>query len=75
MARLDRTLDQIMVLRGELIECRDTIGCRSTLSIKVGEAREFIRRCFGNHHVVVYGDLTRQIKALSQMLGINYIEL
>ena len=76
IARFARNLDQVLILRGELVGCQDTVICRSTLSIKVrGDVREFVRRCFGIHHVVVYGNLTAQIEALSELLGINCIQL
>jgi len=76
VARLDRNLDQMLILRGELVDCQDTVACRSTLSIKGrGDVREFVRRCFGIHHVVIYGNLTAQIEALSELLGINCIKL
>ena len=74
-ARLARTLDEIVVLGGELVDCRDTTACRTTISVSVGDARKFVQCALGNHHAVVYGNHVKQVKALSQMLGIGTIEL
>ncbi|MFH1639228.1 MAG: hypothetical protein ABIB93_02805 [Chloroflexota bacterium] len=75
IARLSRNLDRIMLLNGELIDCQETIACRTTLSARVNDVREFVRCAFGNHHVIVYGNHVRQAKILSQALGISSIEL
>lgn len=75
IARLARKLDKIVFLKGELVDCRDTTFCRTTISIRVSNVRKFFQYALGNHHVVVYGNHTRQLKALSQALGIDTIEL
>ena len=75
IARLSRNLNKIMLIRGDLIDCQETIACRTTLSARVSDIREFVRCAFGNHHVVVYGNHMRQAKILSQALGISSIEL
>ena len=75
IARLARDLDKIMLLSGKLVDCRDTTACRTTLSARVSDVRKFVRCAFGNHHVVICGNHTRQAKALSQALGISSVEL
>ena len=75
IARLSRDLDQIMLLSGELVDCQETIACRTTLSARVSDVRKFVQYAFGNHHVVVYGNHVRQAKTLSQALGISSVEL
>jgi hypothetical protein len=75
VARLARDLDKLLLLGGELIGCEDTIACRNTLSVKVADVKEFVRRAFGQHHVIVYGNRIRQTKALCETLGIECIEL
>lgn len=75
IARLARNLDKIAILQGELVDCRDTIACRTTISVTVSDVRKFVHCALGNHHAVVYGDHIRQAKALSQALGIDTIEL
>jgi len=75
IARLARNMDKIMLLRGELVDCRDTTACRTTISARVSDVRKFVRCAFGNHHAVVYGNHVGQAKALSGALGISAIEL
>ena len=75
MARLARDLNEIVLIRGELVDCRDTTHCRTTLSVRVNDVREFVQCALGNHHALVYGNLSRQARTLSQKLGINAIEL
>ncbi len=75
IARLARNMDKIMLLRGELVDCRDTTTCRTTVSARVSDVRNFVRCALGNHHAVVYGDHVGQTKALSDALGISAVEL
>jgi len=75
IARLARNMDKIMLLRGELVDCRDTTTCRTPISARVSDVRNFVRCALGNHHAVVYGDHVRQTKALSDALGISAVEL
>jgi L-fucose isomerase-like protein len=75
IARLARNMEKIMLLRGELVDCRDTTACRTTISARVSDVRNFVRCALGNHHAVVYGDHVGQTKALSDALGISAVEL
>ena len=75
IARLSRNLDKILILGGELVNCQDTIACRTTISAKVSDVRKFMRSAFGNHHILVYGNHVKQAKALCHRLGIDSIEL
>ncbi len=75
IARLARNLDKVLILQGELVDCRDTTACRTTLSVRVTDVRKFVRCALGNHHALVYGSHARQTKALSQALGISTIEV
>jgi L-fucose isomerase-like protein len=75
VARLARNLDKVGLLSGELTNCQDTTTCRTTISVKVADVRRFVEGAFGNHHAVVYGNYTRELKALGQSLDISPIEL
>lgn len=75
IARVGRDLEKMLALRGEIVDCCDTTACRTTVTVKISDAREFIRKALGNHHALVYGDHTGEIRALSQGLGMNLIEL
>ncbi len=73
MARLSRNLDKIQITNGMLTECRDTILCRSTFTIKVSDVRPFVHSAQGNHQSMVLGNCSRQLKTLCNSLGINSI--
>jgi len=75
IARVARGLEKILALRGKIVDCRDTVSCRTTITVEISDAREFIRKALGNHHVMVYGDHIGEIRALSQAVGMNLIEL
>ena len=75
VARLSRNLDRIVAVQGELVDCRDTTSCRTTLSIRVPDVRMFIRQAFGNHHALVYGNHIEPIRKLGQKLGISLIDI
>lgn len=75
VARLARELDKICLTRGELVECRDTTACRTTISIRVNDVRELVQRTFGNHQAMVYGNQIKLVKAFCQKMGIETIEI
>jgi len=75
VARLARNLDKVGLLSGELTNCQDTTTCRTTISVKVADVRRFVEGALGNHHAVVYGNYTRELKALSRSLDISPIGL
>lgn len=75
VGRLARTLDRILITSGEISDCRDTVACRTSLSIRIGDVRRFVQRTFGNHHALVYGDHVQQTVALAEMLGMEAIEV
>jgi L-fucose isomerase-like protein len=75
LARLSRNLDQIGILNGELVECKDTTTCRTTLSVRVEDARGFVRKAFGNHHALIYGDHRAAVRALASSLYMDAVDL
>ena len=75
IARIARNLDRICATSGEIIDCRDTLCDRTTLDIRVKDARAFFHNAPGNHHVVVYGNYIHELRKLSQLLGMELIEL
>jgi len=75
VARIARNLDKICALTGEIIDCRDTFCDRTTLDLRVKNAREFFHNAAGNHHVVVYGNHMTELRGLCQLLGINLVEV
>jgi L-fucose isomerase-like protein len=75
IARLPRNLEEVMRLRGDLVDCRDTTACRTTISARVSDVRKFVQCALATHHAVIYGDYARETKALTQTLDIGSLEL
>jgi L-fucose isomerase-like protein len=75
IARLSRTLDKLLLCRGEIIACRETVTCRTAISIKVNDARRFVDHALGNHHSVAYGNHVKQATVLAKTLNIEVLEI
>jgi L-fucose isomerase-like protein len=75
LARAHRNLKRIVAVKGEIIACDDTTTCRNTLTIKVRNAREFIRRAEGNHHALVFGDYLEDLEVLGELIGFQVNEV
>ncbi|MBW2275484.1 MAG: hypothetical protein JRG96_19665 [Deltaproteobacteria bacterium] len=74
VARLDADLGAMMAARGEIVECRDTICDRTTLTVRVRDARDFVHKAAGNHQVVVYGDYLDPLRELCELLRMELRE-
>ncbi len=79
VARVDPTATKLLVLRGTLVGSsgwgKDLLGCSVEAVIKPppGRTDEFLRRrmIYGNHLQWVYGDYTKELKTLGEMLGLS----
>ena len=75
IARLGPDLATAHVARGEIVRCQDTICDRTTLTVRVGDARRFVDNATGNHQVVVYGDAVDEFTALCHSFGMEVLTL
>jgi L-fucose isomerase-like protein len=73
LARLSHELDALFVARGEIVECRDTICDRTTLTVRVADARDFVHKTMGNHQVLIYGDFVDDLRGLCKVLGLEFV--
>lgn len=79
VARVDPTARKLLVLRGTLVGSsgwnQDWLGCSVEAVIKPpdGQADRFLRRrmIYGNHLQWVYGDYTKELRFLGEMLGME----
>ncbi|MFC1597242.1 hypothetical protein ACFL5Q_04805 [Planctomycetota bacterium] len=79
VARVDPTATKLLVLQGTLVGSsgwnKDLLGCSVEAVIKPppGRTDEFLRRrmVYGNHLQWVYGDYTKELKTLGEMLGLS----
>ena len=74
ITRLSGNLDRLPVTRGEIVDCRDTIADRTTITVQVENARRFFAKAAGNHQVVVYGDYRHELRSLCDVLGMAFDE-
>lgn len=78
ICRLSGDLKSMIIARGAIVDCVDMDAeeyCRVTVKVQVANARDFIHKTSGNHHVMVYGDYREQLKKLNSVLGITTIEV
>ena len=80
LARFNPLGTKIYLAKGEIIGCfgfnkGTLIGCSLAAHIKVPDARECLRKLgdFGSHLSMVYGDYTRAIEDLSDMMGLEIV--
>ena len=79
VARVNPLATKLLVLKGQLVGAsgwdKDLIGCSVEAVIKPpsGRTDEFMRRrlVYGNHLPWVYGDYTKDLKTLGEMLGLS----
>jgi L-fucose isomerase-like protein len=69
LARAQRNLERVTAVRGEIVDCRDTVFCRNTLTLRIDDVRTFIEQAEGNHQVLVFGDYLRDLEVLGTLLG------
>lgn len=79
VARVDPTATKLLVLKGTAVGSsgwgQDLLGCSVEVVIKPpeGRAHEFLRRrmIYGNHLQWVYGDYSKELAVLGEMLGLS----
>jgi len=79
VARVDATAENVLVLKGTLVGSsgwgKDLLGCsvEAVIQPPAGRRDEFLRRrlIYGNHLQWVYGDYTKELKTLGEMLGLG----
>jgi len=73
LARLSSDLTKLLVIKGHLQKCVDSVVCRFTAWIKVADVADVAHNAFSFHHAMVYGDQTEMLKELGKKLGIQVI--
>jgi len=80
LARFDPLGTKICLAKGEIVACSGfnkgtLIGCSLAAHIKVPDSREILRKLgeFGSHLSMVYGDYTREINELANMMKLEIV--
>jgi len=74
-ARLSKRLERMVIARGRIVRSRikGPLECATRVEIEVGDVDRFVEVVEGDHHVVVYGDWTRELERACRILGITPI--
>jgi len=75
LAGMHWNMDKIWATRGEVISTHDTVHCRVTVRVRVGDAKRVSRNAFGHHMVLIRGDYVNALRTLSQLLDLEFYEL
>jgi L-fucose isomerase-like protein len=75
LARVQRNLERIVALTGEVVACEDTEFCRNTVTIKIQNVRDFIGQAEGNHHGMIFGNYLNDLEVLSDVLDCSFRSL
>ncbi len=65
--------DKLHLAAGELINCETSPNLTVKVRIK-GNRWEFLDQCYGNHYLVVAGDIRSELELLSNWLGVKIFE-
>ncbi|WP_305768280.1 hypothetical protein [Candidatus Epulonipiscium viviparus] len=69
--KLAKSLDKAIIIRGE-IEGSSNYGHCIAMNIKIADLREFVHKhLLGNHHVVMLGDYSEEMKRMLQSLDVE----
>ncbi len=76
ICRLSGDLKTMFCTTGVITGQKDIPGdCREIVKIKVEDARKFIHRTSGCHHIMIYGDYREKIRELNVLFGITTNEI
>ena len=76
--KLGRDMDKIYVGSGKIVEGEPKYDdmCRTQIKIKLdNEAKNFLEKPLGNHLVIAFKDIYRELKLLSKIVGIEFKDL
>lgn len=72
---MDRQAKRIWYSEGEILWTEDTVHCRTSIGIKVKDAKRIGKESFGHHQVIAYGNLTDEIEMLGKIFKIKTVNL
>lgn len=76
--RISNDFKKMNVVKGRIVETdmKDAHLCRTQAVIEIeSDVEKWIESTFGNHHVIVYGDITPEIKHFCDFAGIALITI
>ena len=77
IGRFNPMADTISIKRGEVLKSEfDEVYCSPYYYIKMNDARGFMHQLagFGHHQVLIFGDYTKMLHQLGEVMGFNVME-
>ena len=77
LGRFNPMADTISIKRGEVLKSEfDAVYCSPYYYIKMNDARGFMHQLagFGHHQVLIFGDYTKMIHLIGEVMGFNVME-
>ncbi len=68
---MDTGARRLWCSRGQIVWTEDTTHCRTSIGIKVKDAKRVGRESFGHHQALTYGDWHKELEMLSRVLGVE----
>jgi L-fucose isomerase-like protein len=75
LAGMHWDMDRVWASVGRIEWTKDTTHCRISVGIKVKNARLISKEAFGHHAVMAYGDHTKALERLAELLDVKYVPL
>lgn len=76
--RFASTFDKVIAVRGKIVQSdmKNANLCRTQAVIKIeGDVEEWMNETFGNHHVIVYGNLIPQLEHFCDFTDVELIKI
>lgn len=68
---MDRNARRLWCCEGEVVWTEDTVHCRTSIGVRVRDAKRIGRESFGHHQALAYGNWTEELKMLGRILKIE----
>ncbi|RLI12845.1 hypothetical protein DRO35_02040 [Candidatus Bathyarchaeota archaeon] len=68
---MDRNARRLWCTCGEIVWTEDTVHCRTSIGVKVKDAKRVGREGFGHHQAMTYGDWVEEIEMLGRILKLD----
>jgi L-fucose isomerase-like protein len=65
--------DRMHLVSGELLSSKQSVNLSAKIRID-GNRWDFLQNCYGNHYLVVEGDIRNELKLLGKWLGITIFD-
>lgn len=72
---MDRNARRLWCSSGEVVWTEDTVKCRTSIGVRVKDAKRIGRESFGHHQALAYGDWTEELEMLGKVLKLEVHQL